>query len=137
MSQFQKSVPKRHTLFFLCLYDRKLHIYNKPDITNRAHGKRVHIVKHDVHGYDFDRTGSDSDRFAKAGADHVVLFSERQILHSTNLKKTDGINAEEVITGIKHVDQDVTVGDYLFFLIKYPVISDMTAGFFRISSAVI
>jgi len=41
----------------------------------KARGMRVATVKHDAHGFDIDREGKDSWRFALAGADVTALVS--------------------------------------------------------------
>lgn len=39
----------------------------------KARGARVGVVKHDAHGFEIDREGKDSWRFAHAGADLVAV----------------------------------------------------------------
>lgn len=43
--------------------------------TLKAQGYRIAVVKHDAHEFEIDREGKDSWRFAKAGADMVLLSS--------------------------------------------------------------
>ncbi|MCS7235981.1 MAG: molybdopterin-guanine dinucleotide biosynthesis protein MobB [Armatimonadota bacterium] len=45
----------------------------------RASGLRVAVVKHAPHGFDLDRSGSDSDRAARAGAVTVALVGEGEV----------------------------------------------------------
>ncbi len=45
---------------------------------------KVAVIKHDVHGIDVDRSGKDSDRFFKAGADVYLQGEETMIrLHKS------------------------------------------------------
>lgn len=44
----------------------------------RALGLRVAVVKHDIHGFDIDREGTDSWRCAQAGAEVVILASRNK-----------------------------------------------------------
>ena len=39
-------------------------------------GLKVMVIKHDVHGFNIDHEGKDTYRFAKAGADRVMISSE-------------------------------------------------------------
>jgi len=48
-----------------------------PELVRR--GYRVATIKHDVHGFEIDRTGKDSWRHRRAGADGVLLSSPKQI----------------------------------------------------------
>lgn len=41
----------------------------------KARGLRVAVIKHDAHGFEIDREGTDSWRFAHAGADMTILTS--------------------------------------------------------------
>ncbi len=41
-------------------------------------GIRTAVLKHDVHGFSIDREGKDTFRFAKAGADPVMICSDSQ-----------------------------------------------------------
>lgn len=47
---------------------------------------RVAVVKHDVHGFDIDRPGKDTWRFAQAGSDVVVISSKNKM---AMIKRTD------------------------------------------------
>ncbi len=48
----------------------------------RARGLRVGILKHDAHRIELDRKGKDSFRLRDAGADAVVLASDRMVFVS-------------------------------------------------------
>lgn len=41
-------------------------------------GLRVAVIKHDMHGFEIDHEGKDSWRFARAGADMVILSSPQK-----------------------------------------------------------
>jgi len=41
----------------------------------RAEGRSVAAIKHDAHGFEFDRPGTDTRRMAEAGADLVAITS--------------------------------------------------------------
>ena len=41
----------------------------------KRRGRRVAVIKHDVHGFEMDQPGKDSWRYAQAGADAVVISS--------------------------------------------------------------
>ena len=41
----------------------------------KRRGRRVAVIKHDVHGFEVDQPGKDSWRYAQAGADAVVISS--------------------------------------------------------------
>jgi molybdopterin-guanine dinucleotide biosynthesis protein MobB len=61
-----------------------------------ADGLRVAYVKHAAHGFEPDRTGSDSERVRAAGADPVVVLGPDRVLQ---LHAGDG-SAEELLTQI-------------------------------------
>ena len=44
----------------------------------KSMGLRVAVIKHDAHRFEIDREGKDSWRFAKAGADMVILSSSEK-----------------------------------------------------------
>jgi len=52
----------------------------------KKRGYRVAVVKHDVHGFDIDRPGKDTWRFAQAGSDVVVISSKNKM---AMIKRTD------------------------------------------------
>ena len=41
-------------------------------------GFRVAVIKHDAHDFDIDREGKDSWRFTQAGADIMLISSEKK-----------------------------------------------------------
>lgn len=43
----------------------------------KGRGYRIAVIKHTPHGFDMDRPGKDSVRFATAGADAVAVSSPR------------------------------------------------------------
>ena len=44
----------------------------------KGRGLRLGVIKHDVHGFDIDVTGTDSWRFSHAGADVVAIASPQK-----------------------------------------------------------
>lgn len=53
----------------------KTTLVEKLVVALKARGYRVAVVKHDVHGFEIDKAGKDSWRFAKAGADMTLISS--------------------------------------------------------------
>jgi len=45
----------------------------------KKRGYRVAVVKHDIHGFEIDRPGKDTWRFAQAGSDVVVISSKNKM----------------------------------------------------------
>lgn len=41
----------------------------------KRRGRRVAVIKHDIHGFEMDQPGKDSWRYAQAGADAVIVSS--------------------------------------------------------------
>ena len=48
-----------------------------PELKRR--GCRVGTIKHDSHGFEIDRPGTDTWRHAQAGSDHVVISSPQRV----------------------------------------------------------
>lgn len=46
----------------------------------KTRGKRVAAVKHSTHLMEVDKKGKDTDKFARKGADRIVLFSDNAVL---------------------------------------------------------
>jgi molybdopterin-guanine dinucleotide biosynthesis adapter protein len=46
----------------------------------KARGKRVTAVKHGTHRMEVDKEGKDTYKFARRGADRVILFSDKALL---------------------------------------------------------
>ncbi len=53
----------------------------------RRRGYRVAVIKHDVHGFEIDREGTDTWRFARAGADAVAISGPGKV---AVVRATDG-----------------------------------------------
>ncbi len=75
----------------------------------KARGLRLVVCKHDGHDFQIDREGKDSDRFAKAGADCVILVSKSKscVMHFEAQALTDLVDAVQradliLIEGAKH-----------------------------------
>ncbi|CAA7602930.1 P-loop containing nucleoside triphosphate hydrolase [Acididesulfobacillus acetoxydans] len=69
---------------------------------------RVAAVKHDVHGFEMDRPGKDTWRFAQAGADTVVISSPKKIAILEAVREEQDLDA--VIALIRGVDLIFTEG---------------------------
>ena len=46
----------------------------------KERGIRVAVIKHDVHGLDFDREGKDSWLYTQAGADQIIMAGPQQTI---------------------------------------------------------
>ena len=66
----------------------------------KAKGLRVAVIKHDAHGIDIDREGKDSWRFAKAGADMVIVSSTEK----TFCVEQRELSFEQVLSKVQDVD---------------------------------
>lgn len=62
----------------------------------------VGVLKHDAHKFDIDKEGKDSYRFAKAGADNVVISSSDKLAMIQRLKEERDI--EDILALFKGVD---------------------------------
>ncbi len=72
-------------------------------------GYRVAVIKHHYHrGLEFDTPGKDSWRFARAGADHVVLAGPDRAIHVRTFEEEPSL--ESILTVIQDVDLIVTEG---------------------------
>ena len=71
-------------------------------------GWRVAAVKHDVHGFEMDKPGKDTWRFAQAGADVVAISSPQKmaIIEKVPEERT----LEQVLEHIRDVDLIFTEG---------------------------
>ena len=72
----------------------------------KAHGVRVAVVKHDVHGIDPRDDGKDSGRFRAAGADRVVLIgpeagADAEARLQAALDAIEGVDIT-LVEGFKH-----------------------------------
>lgn len=74
----------------------------------KKRGWRVAAVKHDSHGFEMDKPGKDTWRFAQAGADVVVISSpyKMAILETVKEERT----LDEVLERIQNVDLIFTEG---------------------------
>ncbi|MFQ5814244.1 MAG: molybdopterin-guanine dinucleotide biosynthesis protein B [Anaerolineae bacterium] len=68
----------------------------------KKRGYRVAVVKHDVHGFDIDRPGKDTWRFAQAGSDVVVISSKNKMAMIKRTDKELSLDQleEQVISGV-------------------------------------
>lgn len=74
----------------------------------KGRGWRVAAVKHDVHGFEMDKPGKDTWRFAQAGADIVAISSPQKmaIIEKVQEERT----LEQVLERINDVDLIFTEG---------------------------
>ncbi len=63
-------------------------------------GIRVAVIKHDAHDFEIDRNGKDSWRFSEAGADMVVLASEKKAV----IMEHRHLELEELLLSVHDVD---------------------------------
>jgi molybdopterin-guanine dinucleotide biosynthesis protein MobB len=67
------------------------------------------VIKHHHHrGLSFDRPGKDSWRFARAGADHVILAGPDRATHFRTFSEEPTL--EQIASGIENVDLILTEG---------------------------
>jgi molybdopterin-guanine dinucleotide biosynthesis protein MobB len=71
-------------------------------------GYKVAAVKHSAHGFDIDRPGKDSKRYAQAGADKVMISSTDKWALISQVDKE--FTLEEIRQFIKGVDIILTEG---------------------------
>jgi molybdopterin-guanine dinucleotide biosynthesis adapter protein len=64
----------------------------------KQRGYRLAVVKHDTHGFDIDKPGKDTWRFAQAGSDVVVISSPRKmaLIEQISTERTLDEIAEEI-----------------------------------------
>lgn len=74
----------------------------------KRRGWRVAAVKHDVHGFEMDKPGKDTWKFAQAGADVVVISSQEKMAMIEKVREERTL--DEVIQRIKDVDLIFTEG---------------------------
>ncbi|AGA70246.1 molybdopterin guanine dinucleotide biosynthesis accessory protein MobB [Desulfitobacterium dichloroeliminans LMG P-21439] len=74
----------------------------------KRRGWRIAAVKHDVHGFEMDKPGKDTWRFAQAGADVVVISSQEKMAMIEKVEEERTL--EEVIARIPQVDLIFTEG---------------------------
>ena len=73
----------------------------------KRRGYRVGIVKHAHHGFDLDKTGKDSHRHHRAGADTVMVASPGQI---AMVKNVDSERLDELVAFFKDMDILISEG---------------------------
>lgn len=66
----------------------------------KAAGIRTAVVKHDAHDFEIDREGKDSWKFSEAGADMVILSSDRK----TVIMEQRHLELKEVLAAVHDVD---------------------------------
>lgn len=71
-------------------------------------GWRVAAIKHDVHGFEMDKPGKDTWKFAQAGADVVVISSKEKMAMIEKVREERTL--DEVIERIEDVDLIFTEG---------------------------
>ena len=72
-------------------------------------GYRLAVIKHHHHrGLQFDKPGTDTWRFAQAGADHVVLAGPDKAIHIRSFAEEPGL--KQLASGIRGVDLIITEG---------------------------
>ena len=75
----------------------------------RARGLRVAIIKHATHrGIVTDAEGSDTQRYAQAGADLVVLATPRQLVNWRRLDQEPSLT--DILKGLSNVDLAIVEG---------------------------
>lgn len=66
-------------------------------------GYRLATIKHHSHrGFEIDRPGKDSWRFARAGSDHVIVASPDKIASYRKIERE--LSLDEIVTDISNVD---------------------------------
>jgi molybdopterin-guanine dinucleotide biosynthesis adapter protein len=69
----------------------------------KRRGYRLATIKHHSHrGFDIDKPGKDSWRFAQAGSDHVIIASPDKIASYRKIERE--LSLDELATGITDVD---------------------------------
>jgi len=75
----------------------------------KGRGHRLAVIKHHYHpDFEFDVPGKDSYRFAKTGADHVVVAGPTKVVHVRRLAFEPAL--EDVVATIRDVDLIITEG---------------------------
>lgn len=74
----------------------------------KRRGWRVAAVKHDSHGFEMDKPGKDTWRFAQAGADVVAISSPHKMAILETVKEERTL--DEVLERIQDVDLIFTEG---------------------------
>ena len=75
----------------------------------KRRGHRLAVIKHHHHpDFEFDVPGKDSYRFAKAGADHVVVAGPTKVVHVRQVASE--LTLEDVVATIRDVDLIITEG---------------------------
>lgn len=69
--------------------------------------KKIGVIKHDGHEFSMDQEGTDTDRFARAGAVQTAIFSNTQyaLLH-----RKEGVSLENMIDRMEHMDMIIIEG---------------------------
>jgi molybdopterin-guanine dinucleotide biosynthesis protein MobB len=77
-----------------------------PELKKR--GYRVATIKHDIHGFDIDRTGKDTWKHSEAGADTVVISSPQKVAMIEKVAKE--LTLDQVMAKIRGVDIIISEG---------------------------
>jgi molybdopterin-guanine dinucleotide biosynthesis protein B len=75
----------------------------------KSRGLKVGVVKHQPHGFEIDRPGKDSWRFAEAGSDTVILSSPSKVAVIKQLQEEMALDAV-VSAYLQDVDLVITEG---------------------------
>lgn len=74
----------------------------------KKRGYRVATVKHDVHGFDIDRPGKDTWRYAQAGADTVIISSPSKVAMISRVEQEKSL--DQIAAMVVDVDLVLTEG---------------------------
>lgn len=74
----------------------------------KARGYTIATVKHDVHGFDLDKPGKDTWRYAQAGSDVVVISSPWKLAMIRRVEQE--MPLDELVSRIEGVDIILTEG---------------------------
>lgn len=74
----------------------------------KARGYTVATIKHDVHGFDLDKPGKDTWRYAQAGSDVVVISSPWKL--AIIQKVEEEMSLDDLVSRIEGVDIILTEG---------------------------
>lgn len=89
----------------------------------KARGLKVVAIKHAPHGANIDKTGSDSDRFFKAGADSSAVITKGEIL----LRIKGAVSVQKALQFFKGYDLAIFEGFKNTALPKIEVVSSKKA----------
>lgn len=76
----------------------------------KSRNLKIATIKHDVHGFDIDHEGKDTYKHRKAGADTVIISSQRRYAEIRELDKE--IDLKEIIEKVYKINDIVLVEGY-------------------------